>query len=148
MKTSLRASLEGRSSGNSPNVTEQVAFRLHDLEITSKALVMHFFEEKTVIPLKEIASYDLKWCLHDPIFAKKYWFLVLKVGLKNGEEESGPIAAAKFNYSDDKRELRQHIESKIANAINLALSSRGAIPQKRVGLSKTGRAWPRLLAPN
>jgi hypothetical protein len=78
MNTSLRAS-SVRPSGNSPNVTERVAFRFHDLEITSKALVMHFFDEETVIPLEDIKSYSLKWYLHDPIFAKKYWFLVLTV---------------------------------------------------------------------
>jgi hypothetical protein len=126
MKTSLRASLEERSSGNSPNVTEQVAFRLHDLEITSKALVMHFFKEKTVIPLKEIASYDLKWYLHDPIFAKKYWFLELTVDLQNGQEQSWPIAVVKFNYLNDEHERREHIQTKIADAISLALSSRRA----------------------
>ena len=114
MKTSVRASLEGRSSGNSPNVTEQVAFRFHDLEITSKTLVMHFFEENTVIPLKEISSYHSKWHLHDPTFAKKYWFLVLTVYLENGDERSGTIAVMKFNYVNDEHELRQHIQTNIA----------------------------------
>lgn len=124
MKTSLRASLWGRSSGNSANLPEQVAFRFHDLEITSKTLVMHFFDEKTVIPLKDIKLYHLKWYLHDPIFAKKWWFLVLTVDLKNGEQESDAIAETKFNYASDQHDLRQHIESKIADAINAALRRR------------------------
>ena len=84
---------------NSTSTDEKKVFKFHDLEITRDALVILSFEEKMVIPLKEIASYDLKWHLHDPIFAKKYWFLVLTVGLKNGEEKSGPIAVAKFNYT-------------------------------------------------
>jgi hypothetical protein len=122
MNTSLRASSALCSSGSSANVTEHVEFRFHDLEITSKALVMHFFDEETVIPLKDIKSYSLKWYLHDPIFAKKYWFLVLTVDLKNGEQESDAIAEAKFNYVSDQHDLRQHIENKIAHAINVALS--------------------------
>ena len=124
MKTSLRASLRGRSSGNAANLTEQVAFRFHNLEITSKTLVMHFFDERTVIPLEDIKSYHLKWYLHDPIFAKKWWFLVLTLDLKNGMKESGAIAEAKFNYISDQHDLRQHIESKIADAINTALRRR------------------------
>jgi hypothetical protein len=140
MNTSLRASSTARSSSNSANVTEQVVFRFHDLEITSKALVMHFFDEETVIPLEDIKSYSLKWYLHDPIFAKKYWFLVLTVDLKNGEQESDAIAEAKFNYISDQHDLRQHIESKIADAINAALSKRRVVPQQRSRSSTAGRA--------
>lgn len=105
---------------------ETIVFKFHDLEITREAVVLHFFEERTVIPLKEIASYELNWHLHDPIFAKKCWFLELTVDLQNGEDQSGPIAVVKFNYLNDEHERRQHIETKIADAINLALSSRGA----------------------
>ncbi len=103
---------------------ETIVFKFHDLEITREAVVLHFFEERTVIPLKDIASYELKWYLHDPIFAKKYWFLELTLRLKkNREEQSCPIAVVKFDYLNDEHERRQHIETKIADAINLALSS-------------------------
>ena len=88
-------------------------------------MAMRFFDEKTLIPLKQIASYHLEWHLHDPIFAKKYWFLELTVDLKNGEEQSWPVAVVKFNYLNDKHEVRQHIERRITEAINLALSKRG-----------------------
>ena len=104
----------------------KVAFKFHNLEITREAVVLHFFLERTVIPLKEIASYELKWYLHDPIFAKKYWFLELTFRLKNGEEQSWPITIVKFDYLNDQRERRQHIESKIADALSLALSVRSA----------------------
>ena len=88
--------------------------------------MLHFFEERTVIALKDIASYELKWFLHDPIFAKKYWFLELTLGLKNGEEPSWTVAMVKFDYLNDEHERRQHIEKKIADALSLALSLRGA----------------------
>jgi hypothetical protein len=108
-----------------------VAFKFHDLEITREAVVLHFFEEQTVIPLKDIASYELKWYLHNPIFAKKYWFLELTFGLKNGEEQSWPIAVVKFNYLNDEHDRRQHIEKKIADSLDLALSKyRGRLRKK------------------
>jgi hypothetical protein len=69
-----------------------------NFEITSSALVLHFFDEKTVIPLAEIKSYQVRWYLHDPIFGKKWWFLVLTVVLENGHEESAPVTFVKFNY--------------------------------------------------
>lgn len=119
-----------QSSGDSGSVAEEVLFKFQDLEITRNTLVIRFFEEKTVIPLKEIMAYHLKWYLHDPTFAKKYWFLVLTVDLKNGEEKSGPIAVAKFNYVNDEHELRQHIQSNIVHAIELAFSRRRGIPRK------------------
>jgi hypothetical protein len=53
-------------------------------------VVIRFFEEKTVVPLKEIRSYRFNWYLHDPIFAKKWWFLVLTVTLKNDDERVWP----------------------------------------------------------
>jgi hypothetical protein len=109
---------------NSTSTEEKKVFKFHDLEITGNTLVMHFFDEETVIPLEDIKSYSLKWYLHEPIFAKKYWFLVLTVDRKNGEQESDAIAETKFNYVSDKRDLREHIERKIADAIDLALSSR------------------------
>ena len=68
-----------------------MAFKFHDLEIAREAVVLHFFEERTVIPLKDVGSYELKWYLHDPIFAKKYWFLGLAFGLKNGKSNRGQL---------------------------------------------------------
>ena len=108
----------------------KVAFKFHDLEIPREAVVLHFFEERTVIPLKDIASYELKWYLHDPILARKYWFLELTFALKNGEEQSWPIAVVKFDYLNDEHQRRRHIETKIADALSLALSRREAIAQK------------------
>jgi hypothetical protein len=105
---------------------EKVLFKFQDLEITRNSMAMRFFDEKTLISLKEIASYHLEWHLHDPIFAKKYWFLELTVDLKNGEEQSGPIAVVKFDYLNDEDEVRQHIGRKITEAIDLALSRRVA----------------------
>ena len=135
----LRVSLGRRSSGNSANLTEQVTFRFHDLEITPKTLVLHFFDEKTVIPLKNIESYHLKWHLHDPIFAKKWWFLVLTVDLKNGGQESDAIAETKFNYLSDQHDLRQHIESKIADAINTAVLRTRGSAKKSLSLTRRGK---------
>lgn len=95
---------------------------LRNLEITPDALVLHFHEERTVIPLSEIRSYRFNWYLHDPIFAKKWWFLVLTVTLKNGDEESGHVTSVKFNYLSDDSKLRKDIETNIAHAIDTALS--------------------------
>ena len=114
-----------RASNVCATAADKVAFKFHDLEITREAVVLHFFEDRTVIPLKDIARYELKWHLHDPIFANKYWFLELTFRLKNGEEQSWPIAVVKFNYLNDQHERRQHIERKIADALTLALSLRG-----------------------
>jgi hypothetical protein len=108
--------------GNPVSATEEVVFEFQNLEITRDALVIHFFEEKTIIPLTDIASYHFNWYLHDPIFAKKWWFLVLTVTLKNGDEESGHVTAVKFNYLSDDSELRNEIETKISRAIDTALS--------------------------
>ena len=115
----------------SATTPETIVFKFHDLEITREAVVLHFFEERTVIPLKDIASYELKWYLHDPIFAKKYWFLELTLRLKNREEQSCPIAVVKFDYLNDEHERRQHIQKKIAEALNVALSERSARSRKR-----------------
>ena len=101
--------------------TQPELLNLRNLEITPDALVLHFHEESTVIPLSEIRSYRLKWYLHDPIFAKKWWFLALTVALKNGDEESGHVTSVKFNYVSDDFELRKDIETKIAHAIDTAL---------------------------
>lgn len=114
-----------RSNACAP-VTTKVAFKFHDLEITREAVVLHFFDERTVIPLKDITSYKLKWHLHDPIFANKYWFLELTFSLTNGEEQSWPITMVKFDYLNDQHERRQHMERKIADALSLALSVSGA----------------------
>ena len=120
----------GRSTHHA-TASNNVTFKFHDLEITRDAVVLHFLEERTVIPLKDIASYELKWHLHDPIFAKKYWFLELTFGLKNGEEQSWPVAVVKFDYLNDAHQRRQHIETKIAEALSLALSLRGAMPLRK-----------------
>lgn len=106
----------------SSDAATPTAFKFHNLEITTAALIMHFFEDKTAIPLNEIDSYRLEWHLHEPIFAKKWWFLVLTVFLKSGGEESGPIAFIKFNYVNDDREVRHDIEHKISDAISCMLS--------------------------
>jgi hypothetical protein len=108
------------------SAVNNVAFKFHDLEIRRDAVALQFFEERTVIPLKDIASYELKWHLHDPIFAKKYWFLELTFALKNGEEQSWPVAVVKFNYLDDARQRRKHIERKMAHALDVALSTPAA----------------------
>jgi hypothetical protein len=107
--------------------SEKVVFNFQDLEITRSTLVIRFFDENVVIPLKEIASWQLKWHLHDPIFANKCWFLVLTLGLKNAEEQSWPIAVVKFKYVDDEHELREQIEGKVRKAMNLAVTRRGAV---------------------
>jgi hypothetical protein len=80
-----------RRSNACATAVNKVTFKFHDLEITGEAVVLHFFEEQTVIPLKDIASYELKWYLHDPIFAKKYWFLELIFDLKNGKSNRGQL---------------------------------------------------------
>ena len=116
-----------RRSTTCATAANKVAFKFHDLEITPDAVVLHFFEERTAIPLKDIASYELRWYLHDPIFAKKYWFLELTLALKNGEEQSWPVAVVEFDYLNDAHQRRQHIERKIADALNVALSVRGAM---------------------
>ena len=64
------------------SASEETVFEFQNLEITRDVLVIHFFKEKTIIPLKYIASYHFDWYLHDPTFAKKWWFLVLIVRLK------------------------------------------------------------------
>lgn len=115
-----------RASNACATAAETVAFKFHDLEITREAVVLAFFDERTVIPLKDIARYELKWHLHNPIFANKYWFLELTFSLKNGEEQSWPITMVKFDYLNDQHERRQHIESKIADALSLALSGSSA----------------------
>lgn len=107
-----------------------------NLEITPESLVLHFHEEGTVIPLSQIGSYHLNWHLHDPIFARKWWFLVLTVKLKSGEEECGPVAFVKFNYLSDRQDLQRKIETRIAQAINTALSRTGFIARDRTFISK------------
>jgi hypothetical protein len=75
MNSSSRLLLANRCSGGSPaNIIEQVVFKFQDLEIRWNTLVLHFLDEKTIIPLNDIESYSLKWYLHDPTLAKKYWF--------------------------------------------------------------------------
>jgi hypothetical protein len=120
-----------RRSNDCATAANNVTFKFHDLEITRDAVVLHFFEERTIIPLRDIASYELKWYLHEPIFARKYWFLELTFGLKNGEEQSWPITVVKFDYLNDEHERRQHIERKIADALSLALSVSGATRMRK-----------------
>jgi hypothetical protein len=110
-----------RPTGGLVSRTEEMLFKFENLEITRNALLIRFFEEKTVVPLKEIAWYHFSWYLHDPTFAKKWWFLVLTVTLKNGDEESGHVTSVKFNYLSDDSKLRKDIENKIAHAIDTAL---------------------------
>lgn len=119
-------------------MTEEVLFEFQDLKLTSDTMIMQFLDEETRIPLKEIASYHLKWYLHDPASAKRYWFLVLIVELADGSEKSGPIAVAEFSHADDEREFREDIEANIAEAIDLALSWHRAVPQKGTSIERKG----------
>ena len=118
---------QGKCMSTATTTDEKVVFNFQDLQITHSALAIHFFDENVVILLKDIAKYDLKWHLHDPIFAKKYWFLELTVRLNQGEEQAWPIAIVKFNHLDDKHELREQIERKVRYAMNLAVSRRDAV---------------------
>ena len=122
----------------STTTAKKVLFKFRDLEITPNALLLHFHEESTVIPLSEIRSYRLNWYLHDPIFAKKWWFLVLNVTLTNGDEESGHVTSVKFNYLTDDSGLRKDIEAKIARAINAALSRTKASAKNDWPLARQG----------
>jgi hypothetical protein len=117
-------------SSTSGSTTEEILFQFQDLEITRNTLVMRFLDEPRVTPLKEIASYHLKWYLHDPTSAKKYWFLVLTIVCRDGRDESGPIAVAEFSHNGNERELREDIEANIAEAIDLVLSCHNAGPRK------------------
>jgi len=109
-----------------------VAFKFRNLEITQDALVLHFYDDKTVIPLNEIKSYRLDWHLHDPVFGKKFWFLVLSIELDNGQAESGPVTSVKFSYLDDELELRGHIERKLADALDSAIARTATPAQKMI----------------
>lgn len=128
-----------RQKRNSGSASEETVFEFQNLEITRNALVIHFFEEKTIIPLKDIASYRFNWYLHDPTFAKKWWFLVLTVTLKNGDEESGHVTTVKFNYLSDDSELRKEIETKIARAIDTGLSLVSAAAKNDSSLAIPGQ---------
>jgi hypothetical protein len=44
---------------NAIRASQQGVFEFHNLEITRDEVVIHFFEEKTIIPLKDIAGMDL-----------------------------------------------------------------------------------------
>lgn len=113
-------------------LTDKVPFKFRDLEITQDALVLHFYDDKTVIPLNEIQSYRLDWHLHEPVFAKKWWFLVLTIELDNGSEECGPVAFVKFNYLDQSRQAQWHIERIIADALDVAVARTAAPAQKMI----------------
>jgi hypothetical protein len=132
MNSSSKPSLaDGGSAGKPTNIIEQVVFEFQDLEITWNTMVLRFLGEKTVIPLNDIESYNLKWYLYDDrTIAKKYWFLILTVHLKNAEQQSGPIATAKFNCLSDEHELRDDIEESVARAISLALSRQRVLHKK------------------
>ena len=110
---------------------KNVRFKFWNLEITSEALVLHFYDDKIMIPLNAIKGYHLDWQLHDPVFAKKWWFLVLTVVLKDGSEECGPVAFVKFNYLDDGHS-RQHIEHTINAALDAAIARKAALAQKMI----------------
>jgi hypothetical protein len=125
------------SEGNP--ATEEALFEFQNLEITRNALVIHFFEEKTIISPKDIASYHFNWYLHDPIFAKKWWFLVLTVTLKN-DEESGHVTAVKFDYLSDDSELRKEIETKIWRAIDTAISWTSVAAKNDSSLTRRGES--------
>ena len=43
-----------RRSNACATLTNKVAFKFHDLEITREAVVLYFFDERTVILLKDI----------------------------------------------------------------------------------------------
>ena len=111
---------------------KDVRFKFQNLEITASSLVLHFYDEKTVVPLAEIKNYRLDWHLHDPVFGKKWWFLVLAVELDNGSEDSCPVVSTKFNYLGDDLESRRHIERKIADALDAAIASTAAPAQKMI----------------
>ena len=125
----MKTILEERAAKTEQN---RPAFRFRNLEITSDALVLHFYDDKTVIPLAEVKSYRLDWLLHDPIFGKKLWFLFLTVELENGREESGPAAFVKFDYLGDDRESRRHIERTLANAIDSSIARTAAPSHKMI----------------
>ena len=118
------------------SMTEEVLFQFQHLEITPNTLVIRFLEKETVILLKEIASYHLKWYLHDPTSATKYWFLVLTAELMDGRAESGPIAVAEFSYADDEREPREIIAGNIAEIIDLVLSWHHVVSEKFNGFRR------------
>lgn len=113
-------------------MADEITFKFRNLEITSTTLLLHFYDDKTVIPLAKIKSYQLHWHLHDPIFGKKFWFLVLTVELDNGQEESGPVAAVKFNYLSDDLASRQHIKRKLADTLDSAIARTATPAQKMV----------------
>ena len=109
-----------------------IVFRFGSIGITPGALVLHFHNEKTVIPLVEIKSYRLHWQLHDPVFAKKWWFLLLTVELENGEEECAPVMSLKFNYLNDDLQSRRQIERALADALDGAVARAAAPAQKMI----------------
>jgi hypothetical protein len=111
---------------------DNIGFKFRNLEITRGALVLHFYDEKTVIPLTEIKSYRLDWLLHDPVFGKKLWFLFLTVGLESGQEESAPVTFVKFNYLGEDLESRRHIERTLADALDAAIARTAAPAQKMI----------------
>jgi hypothetical protein len=102
-----------------------------NLEITPESRVLHFHEESTVIPLSQISSYHLNWHLHDPMFARKWWFLVLTVKLKSGEEECGPVAFVKFNYLSDRQDLQR--KTRLFRLVQVVVTfSRGQTERRRI----------------
>jgi hypothetical protein len=111
---------------------DRTAFKFRNLEITLETLVLHFCNDKTVIPLTQIKTYRLDWLLPDPIFGKKLWFLFLTIELESGQKESGPVASVNFDYLGGKRESRERIERTLADAIDSAIARRAAPSQKMV----------------
>ena len=136
------------SSSRSACSEEQVLFRFQDLELTRNTMIMRFLDEEMVIPLKEIAAYHLKWYLHDPTSAEKYWFLVLTVELTDGREESGPIVVAEFSHAEDEHQLREDIEGNLAEAIDLARSWHDAPLQTLNTVERDGAYRPSIAGLN
>ena len=82
--------------------------------------------------MAEIKCYRLNWQLHDPVFAKKWWFLLLSVELENSQEECGPVASVKFNYLSDDLQSRRQIERTLADALDRAIARAAAPAQEMI----------------
>jgi hypothetical protein len=114
--------------------TEQdgTVFKFRNLEITLETLVMHFCNDKTVIPLTEIKSYRLDWLLPDSTFVRQLWFLFLTIELENGEKKSGPVAFVNFDDLGGNCQSRHRIERALADAIDCAIARTAAPSQKMI----------------
>ena len=120
MRSSMRGQTGDRTHTRAHPI-RQASFNFQKLEITRDTLFIRYSNKKTVIPLDEIQSYALKWYLYHPTGPEKYWLLVLAVRRQNEQVESGPIVIAKYDDGDNENELRQFIQEKVAQAIDLVL---------------------------